>query len=91
MEGVFGGKGIIEDRVLDPAERVFEFFLNQLRLRDGVLKDQLEPRAGVAWNEVATRVNGAIEKGLLRDENGVLSPTELGWRFSNEIQAVFLP
>ena len=91
MEGVFGGKGIIEDRVLDPAERVFEFFLNQLRLRDGVLKDQLEPRAGVDWNEVAMRVNGAIEKGLLRDENGVLSPTELGWRFSNEIQEVFLP
>ena len=91
MKEVWEGKGIIEDRVLDPAERVFEFFLNQLRLRDGVLKDQLEPRAGVAWNEVATRVNGAIEKGLLRDENGVLSPTELGWRFSNEIQAVFLP
>ena len=91
MEGVFGGEGVIEDRVLDPAERVFEFFLNQLRLRDGVLKDQLEPRAGVAWNEVATRVNGAIEKGLLMDENGVLSPTELGWRFTNEIQAVFLP
>jgi oxygen-independent coproporphyrinogen-3 oxidase len=91
MKEVWEGKGIIEDRVLDPAERVFEFFLNQLRLRDGVLKDQLEPRAGVAWNEVATRVNGAIEKGLLRDENGVLSPTELGWRFTNEIQAVFLP
>ncbi len=91
MKEVWEGKGIIEDRVLDPAERVFEFFLNQLRLRDGVLKDQLEPRAGVAWNEVAMRVNGAIEKGLLRDENGVLSPTELGWRFSNEIQAVFLP
>ena len=91
MKEVWEGKGIIEDRVLDPAERVFEFFLNQLRLRDGVSKDQLEPRAGVAWNEVATRVNGAIEKGLLRDENGVLSPTELGWRFTNEIQAVFLP
>jgi len=91
MKGVWGGKGVIEDRVLDSAERVFEFFLNQLRLRDGVLKDQLEPRAGVAWEEVAARVNGAIEKGWLNDENGTLSPTELGWRFSNEIQAVFLP
>lgn len=91
MKGVWEGKGIIDDRVLDPAERVFEFFLNQLRLRDGVLKDHLEPRAGVAWSEVAARVNGAVEKGLLKDENGVLSPTELGWRFSNEIQAVFLP
>ena len=91
MKDVWEGGGIIEDRVLDPAERVFEFFLNQLRLRDGVLKDQLEPRAGVAWSEVSARVGDAVEKGLLRDENGVLSPTDLGWRFSNEIQAIFLP
>ena len=91
MQGVWEGKGIIEDRVLDPAELVFEFFLNQFRLRDGVLKAQLEPRAGIAWNEVSARVSDAIEKGLLRDENGVLAPTGLGWRFSNEIQAIFLP
>jgi oxygen-independent coproporphyrinogen-3 oxidase len=91
MKDVWEGKGIIEDRSLDSAERVFEFFLNQLRLRDGVLKDQLEPRAGVAWAEVSARVGEAVEKGLLKDENGVLSPTGLGWRFNNEIQAIFLP
>jgi oxygen-independent coproporphyrinogen-3 oxidase len=91
MQGVWEGKGIIEDRALDSAERVFEFFLNQLRLREGVLKDQLEPRTGIAWNEVSARVSEAIEKGLLKDENGVLAPTGLGWRFSNEIQAIFLP
>jgi len=91
MEGAGGDKGIAEDRVLDPAERVFEFFLNQLRLRDGVLKNQLEPRTGVAWSEVAARVDCAVEKGLLKEENGLLRPTGLGWRFSNEIQAIFLP
>jgi putative oxygen-independent coproporphyrinogen III oxidase len=91
MQGVWEGKGIIEDRALDPAERVFEFFLNQLRLREGVLKEQLEPRTGIAWNEVSARVSEAIEKGLLMDESGVLAPTGLGWRFSNEIQAIFLP
>jgi putative oxygen-independent coproporphyrinogen III oxidase len=91
MEGVWQGKGIIEDRALDQDERIFEFFLNQLRLRDGVQKSQLKPRAGVAWSEVAARVEAAIEKGLLRDDNELLSPTDLGWRFSNEIQAIFLP
>ena len=91
MKGVWEGGGIIEDRNMDPDERVFEFFLNQLRLRDGVLKDQLEPRAGVAWNEVAAKVGVAIEKGLLREDNKLLSPTELGWRFVNELQAIFLP
>jgi putative oxygen-independent coproporphyrinogen III oxidase len=91
MKDVWKGTAVVEDTVLGPGERVFEFFLNQLRLRDGVLKSQLQPRTGVAWSQVSGRVQEAIEKGLLRDENDVLSPTELGWRFNNEIQALFLP
>jgi oxygen-independent coproporphyrinogen-3 oxidase len=91
MRDVWAGAGVVEDNVLSPEERVFEFFLNQLRLRDGVLKSQLQPRTGVAWSTVSHRVQIAVEKGLLTEENGVLSPTELGWRFSNEIQALFLP
>jgi len=91
MEGAERGEGIADDRPIEPADRVFEFFLNQLRLIDGVRKDQFEPRTGVAWDEVSGPVSQAIEKGLLKDENGVLAPTDLGWRFSNEIQALFLP
>lgn len=91
MKHVWQGDCLAEDKTLEPEERVFEFFLNQLRLRRGVLKKQFEPRTGVAWEEVSGRVQHALEKGLLRDENGRLSPTRLGWRFSNEIQALFLP
>lgn len=91
MKAVWEGNGVIEDRKLDAGERVFEFFLNQLRLRDGVLKSQLKPRTGVAWTDVSDRVQIAVDKGLLKDENEVLSPTDLGWRFCNEIQALFLP
>jgi putative oxygen-independent coproporphyrinogen III oxidase len=91
MKQVWQGNGLAEDNPLQPEERVFEFFLNQLRLRDGVKKEQFEPRTGVGWAEVSERVQLAVEKGLLRDENGVLAPTGLGWRFSNEIQALFLP
>jgi len=60
-------------------------------LREGVLVSQFQPRTGVDWSEVSGRVQSAIDKGLLEEENGVLSPTELGWRFSNDIQAIFLP
>jgi putative oxygen-independent coproporphyrinogen III oxidase len=91
MKQVRQENGLAEDRVLEPEERVFEFFLNQLRLRGGVSKAQFEPRTGVAWEVVSRRVQQAIEKGLLKDENGLLSPTALGWRFNNEIQALFLP
>lgn len=85
------GNWLAEDRSIDEEERVFEFFLNQLRLYDGVRKDQFTPRTGVRWNRVSARVEKAIGNGLLTDRNGVLKPTSLGWRFSNEIQAIFLP
>jgi oxygen-independent coproporphyrinogen-3 oxidase len=91
MKRVEEGNSLAEDKNLEPSERVFEFFLNQLRLRGGVRKSQFEPRTGVAWNDVSGPVGQAIEKGLLKEENGVLAPTSLGWRFSNEIQALFLP
>jgi len=91
MRDVWTGSSVVEDRILEPGERVFEFFLNQLRLRSGVLKHQLEPRTGVAWKDVSERVRIAVDKGFLKEENEVLSPTELGWRFSNEVQAIFLP
>jgi putative oxygen-independent coproporphyrinogen III oxidase len=85
------GNWLVDDRLIGEEERVFEFFLNQLRLYDGVRKEQLTPRTGVSWSRVAVRVEKAIESGLLKDSNGVLMPTSLGWRFSNEIQAIFLP
>ncbi len=85
------GQWLAEDRLIGEQERVFEFFLNQLRLCDGVRKDQFTPRTGVSWDRVSVRVEKAIESGLLIDSNGVLKPTSLGWRFTNDIQAIFLP
>lgn len=83
--------GLAEDRVVPPEERVFEFFLNQLRLRRGVRKSQFEPRTGLVWDVVAHRVAQLLERNLLREQGDWLVPTELGWRFSNESQALFLP
>ena len=91
MKRVGDGESIIEDQVLDDRECIFEFFLNQLRLRDGVRKSQFSARTGVAWSRVSDRVEEALAKGLLNDEGDLLKASELGWRFSNEIQAIFLP
>ncbi len=91
LEAKQTGQWLAEDRLIGEEERVFEFFLNQLRLYEGVRKAQFTPRTGVNWNRVSVRVEKAIESGLLTDSNGVLKPTSLGWRFNNEIQAIFLP
>jgi oxygen-independent coproporphyrinogen-3 oxidase len=85
------GQFVSEDRILGTAERIFEFFLNQLRLQRGVRKDQFVARTGLPWAAVSQQVGIAISKGLLEDDGQWLRPTELGWRFSNETQAIFLP
>lgn len=91
MQEALAGGSLAEDRALGQEERVFEFFLNQLRLRQGVNRAQFSGRTGVAWQDVSGRVDDAIDKGLLREQDGLLAPTDLGWRFVNETQAIFLP
>lgn len=86
-----GESSLAEDRPLPPEERIFEFFLNQLRLRRGVSRAQFEPRTGLGWDTVAERVERLLREGLYQERDDRLVPTELGWRFGNEAQAVFLP
>jgi len=80
-----------EDQAIADEERKFEFFLNQLRLRDGVNLAEFTPRTGLAGEVFTAAVELACERGLLQQQGDKLLPTELGWRFSNEIQALFLP
>jgi coproporphyrinogen III oxidase-like Fe-S oxidoreductase len=91
MKAVDEGEGLAEDRVLPAAERLFEFFLNQLRLREGVRKSQFEARTGLPWSRAEPAVRKLLAGGLAREERELLVPTELGWRFGNESQAIFLP
>jgi len=91
MKGADRKNTLAEDRLVPPEERIFEFFLNQLRLRRGVQKSLFERRTGLPWASVEDRVDELVSRGLAADEDGWVVPTELGWRFSNESQALFLP
>jgi len=91
MQSLEGGGWCAEKRNLTDEERVFEFFLNQLRLKQGVNIDDFKPRTGLHWDVVEARVQKAIDTGLLEAVDERLSPTPLGWRFVNDIQQMFLP
>lgn len=85
------GNLLAEERLLSKQELIFEFFLNQLRLYEGVRKNQFTARTGIPWSVVSGRVKKAVDMGLLKDSGGMLKPTSLGLRFSNDTQAIFLP
>lgn len=77
---------------LAPAERLFEFMLNGLRLPAGILEQDLASRTGLAAGSLEAKAQGALGKGLIeRVAGGRWRPTEQGRRFLNDLQAEFLP
>lgn len=86
-----GRERVFERRVLTSDDLVFEFFLNRLRLREGFSSEDFTGRTGLDWTVVSERIDVAVSKGLLACSGEQFSTTELGWRFVNDIQAMFLP
>lgn len=91
LQGLESGDWLAEKRFLSGEELVFEFFLNQLRLKSGVHVDDFGARTGLPWQVVEQRVQLAVDRGLLERDDRRLKPTPLGWRFVNDIQQIFLP
>jgi len=91
LQGLDGGDWRAETRILNAEELIFEFFLNQLRLKQGVTITDFSVRTGLPWSVVESRIQNAVGKGLLEARQELISPTELGWRFVNDIQQMFLP
>ena len=91
FQAVETGDWLADKCLLNSNELVFEFFLNQLRLKHGVYINDFSARTGLSWQLVESRVQQAIDRGLLEIDEDRLRPTGLGWRFVNDIQEIFLP
>ena len=83
---------LAESREVRAADLAFEFCLNALRLQAGFDVALFETRTGLPWATVATAIGAAQVKGLLASgAGGRWAPTDLGQRFLNDLQAMFLP
>jgi oxygen-independent coproporphyrinogen-3 oxidase len=81
-----------ESRVVPAADLAFEYCLNALRLNEGIDAAAFEARTGLSWSTVGAVVEAAVAQGLVAAEpSGRWAPTELGRRFLNDLQAMFLP
>jgi oxygen-independent coproporphyrinogen-3 oxidase len=81
---------IAQTRQLKTAELPFEFMLNALRLEKGVASTLYTERCGLPIASMNKALLLATQKGLLVDDPLRLQATEVGWRFLNELQALFL-
>ena len=79
-------------RVLEGSELIFEYMLNAVRLSDGFDESEFVARTGLTAEALADAAKSARGRGLIdRNAAGHWSPTDLGKRFLNDLQAEFLP
>ncbi|NLA51086.1 MAG: radical SAM family heme chaperone HemW, partial [Alcaligenaceae bacterium] len=92
MENAIKGDGShqVEWRELAAADIPFEFMLNALRLKEGVEAGLFIEHTGLSPIVMQQQLSKAIEKKLLAESALRYQPTELGWRFLNDLQAMFL-
>lgn len=83
---------VVESRLVAPEELPFEYMLNALRLLDGFELEHFTAHTGLAADVLGGALAAACRRGLLAEKTpGTWAPTELGRRFLNDLQALFLP
>lgn len=83
------GDYLAETTQVSEAELPLEFFMNVLRLRDGVDTALYAARTGLSLEALAPVLSSLQNKGLLRRDR--LATTATGFDFLNDVLAAFLP
>ncbi len=90
MEQMRLGNPIQEETEISRSELGFEFMLNAMRLTNGVEVNLFAERTGMPLNAIERALRAAEDKGLLYRDHKTIKPTELGQRFLNDLQQMFL-
>lgn len=90
LEHALRGNAIYEEKEVGRSELGFEFMLNALRLTEGVEVNRFAERTGLSINMLEKQLHEAEAKGLLFRDHQLIRPTDLGRRFLNDLQQIFL-
>ncbi|MBP0634287.1 radical SAM family heme chaperone HemW [Cupriavidus sp. AcVe19-6a] len=90
MAQALAGNAVQEARDVSADELPFEFMLNALRLTEGVPASSFQDYTGLPLHTISKQLAEAEKKGLLEADLTTIRPTELGRRFLNDLQEMFL-
>ncbi len=76
---------------LVPADVVLEFLMNALRLDRGFSAEDFTTVTGLPLDMLEPGAAGAIDAGLLIEENGQWQASEKGQRYLNDLLQYWLP
>ncbi|VXC67801.1 radical SAM family heme chaperone HemW [Massilia sp. 9I] len=90
IEAAKRGNPVQEEHEIGRGDMGFEFMLNALRLTEGFDPNLFGERTGMGISAITKALNEAEGKGLLYRDHKLIKPTELGQRFLNDLQEMFL-
>ena len=90
IEAAKRGNPVQEEHEIGRTDMGFEFMLNALRLTEGFDPNLFGERTGMNIGAIRKALDDAEAKGLLTRDHQLIRPTELGRRFLNDVQEMFL-
>lgn len=82
---------VVESKqIVSKSQIIFEFMLNNLRLTSGFTLEDFRIKTGFSWLDISRPIQLAIDKNLLERKDNLIKPTDLGRRFLNDLQELFL-
>ena len=90
MDNALAGHAVAQDEEVKRADLPFEFMLNALRLRDGFALQDFTARTGLPLTAIARAMQEAERKGLIERDMARVRPTQRGFDFLSDLQALFL-
>jgi oxygen-independent coproporphyrinogen-3 oxidase len=91
MDHALAGDAIAQDEEVARADLPFEFMLNALRLKDGFALPDFGARTGLPLSAIEQPLQAAQARGLIERDFARVKPTERGFDFLSDLQALFLP
>ncbi|MFZ9136613.1 MAG: radical SAM family heme chaperone HemW [Hylemonella sp.] len=91
MERALTGNAMAQEEEVARADLPFEFMLNALRLRQGFALSEFSERTGLALTAIQQPLEQAEQKGWVKRDLQRVQPTERGFDFLSDLQALFLP
>lgn len=90
MENALAGNAIAQEEEVARADLPFEYMLNALRLKDGFSLRDFSERTGLPLSAIEKPLREAQAKGLVERDLARVKPTERGFDFLSDLQALFL-
>ena len=93
MQHALAGNGVSNQHEVARRDLPFEFMLGALRLREGFALARFNERTGLPRSAVQSALTAAEQRGLVEIDEvaGQVRPTDRGFDFLSDLQAMFLP